>query len=147
MWIIQRICLTIFFCFVSRIRKMSLKLACILLVSVLLVASLKPASCKSVELNSLREEESNDVTTESSPGVNFINVLWAAFAEVDLSWSYCNILRALFSPIFFCQKITKPKCNREKLRNYLLYKKRAHKMLMKSTPGKAGCSIFGEKGS
>ncbi len=54
---------------------MSFKLAWVLLVSVLVVANLKPASCRSVELNSLGEEESNDVTTDSYTGVNFINVL------------------------------------------------------------------------
>jgi hypothetical protein len=38
-------------------------------------------------------------------------------------------------PISFLQKITKPKCNIEKLGKALSYKKRARKMLMKSTHG------------
>ncbi len=54
---------------------------------------------------------------KSSPWVNFI-----------------NILNSLFLPTSFCQKITKPKCNREKLRKALSYEKCTHKMLMKSTP-------------
>jgi len=46
-----------------------------------------------------------------------------------------NILHTLFSPISFCQKIMKPKCNREKMREAPLYKLLEHKMLMKSTHG------------
>jgi len=40
-----------------------------------------------------------------------------------------------FLPISFCQKITKPKWTREKLREALSYEKHACKMLMKLTPG------------
>jgi len=40
-----------------------------------------------------------------------------------------------FLPIFLRQKIAKPNIIREKLLNLLLYKKCAHKMLMKLTPG------------
>ncbi len=45
-----------------------------------------------------------------------------------------NILFALFLPTSFCQKITKPKCYREKLLNYIFEEKNARKTLMKLTP-------------
>ncbi len=52
------------------------------------------------------------------PVLNFINILWAAFA-----------------PIFFCQKIQSQIVNREKLQKALSYEKFASKMLMKLTIG------------
>jgi len=49
--------------------------------------------------------------------------------------NFINILHALILPKSFSQKITKPKCNREKLCKALLYKKHEGKMLMKLAPG------------
>jgi len=52
--------------------------------------------------------------------------------------NFINNLRKPFEQIFLRQKISKPNVTREtreKLLNLLLYKKCAHKMLMKLTPG------------
>jgi hypothetical protein len=49
--------------------------------------------------------------------------------------NFINILRTPFAPIFLRLKITKPILTREKLLNFLLYKKCTHKMLMKYTIG------------
>jgi len=40
-----------------------------------------------------------------------------------------------FLPLSFCQKLQSQKVTREKLRKALSYKKFAHKMLLKLTPG------------
>jgi len=51
--------------------------------------------------------------------------------EVNLT----NILRAAFSLIIFCQKITKPNCNKRKAaKNTIIQKRAAYKMLVKLTP-------------
>jgi len=52
--------------------------------------------------------------------------------KLSVGIDFINNLRALFSPISFCQKIIKPKCNRERC-EALSYEKGMHKMLMKST--------------
>jgi len=54
---------------------------------------------------------------DSTPVVNFINILQAAFA-----------------PIFLCQKIAKPNCNEKKAAQNTLVQKVENKMLMKLTP-------------
>jgi hypothetical protein len=48
---------------------------------------------------------------------------------------FINILRALFLPIFFCQKSPSQIVIREKMCNLLTYEKCTRKMLMKLTPG------------
>ncbi len=45
-----------------------------------------------------------------------------------------NILRAVFVPIFFCKKITKPNCSTRKAAQSTFVKKSACKILMKLTP-------------
>ncbi len=51
-----------------------------------------------------------------------------------LSVNFINILCAHFAPIFLAPKITKLKHNQRKMCKALLYKKLAHKMLMKLDP-------------
>ncbi len=60
-----------------------------------------------------------------STGVNFTNFLWAAFA-----------------PKSFRQKITNPNCNHIKVAQKLSYKKAAHKILLKLTPGVKVIKLF-----
>jgi hypothetical protein len=48
--------------------------------------------------------------------------------------NFTNILRAAFAPKSICQKITNPNCKHIKAAQKLLYKKSAHKILVKLTP-------------
>jgi hypothetical protein len=57
------------------------------------------------------------VFCRSTPGVNFTNILWAAFA-----------------PKSFRQKITNPNCKHIKAAQKIFYEKAAHKILVKLTP-------------
>jgi len=50
--------------------------------------------------------------------------------------NFINILPAHFAPIFWCQKNLNPKQSFVIFGAKILYKKSAHKMLMKLTPGK-----------
>ena len=59
---------------------------------------------------------------------------WNGESEVN----FTNILRAAFSPISFCQKITNSNCQQIKVVKTLLYKKAARKILVKWTPGFQG---------
>jgi len=52
--------------------------------------------------------------------------------------NFINILRAAFAPIFWRQKISNLTVTTEKLPQILLYKKVAHKTLMKLTPVEEG---------
>ncbi len=51
--------------------------------------------------------------------------------------NFINILQAAFVPLFFCQKITKPNCNKRKA---------ACKILMKLTPGLATVAVLAQIG-
>jgi hypothetical protein len=66
--------------------------------------------------NSLHEQKY--YSPKTYPGVNFTNILCAAFA-----------------PKSFRQKITNPNVSTKKLCKKLLYKKAARKILVKLTPG------------
>jgi hypothetical protein len=48
--------------------------------------------------------------------------------------NFIKILRAAFTPIFFCQKLQSQTVIREKLRKALSYEKVESKVLMKLTP-------------
>jgi len=48
--------------------------------------------------------------------------------------NFTSILQVAFVLIFFCQKTTKPKCNKRKAAQKTFTQKGAHKMLMKFTP-------------
>ncbi len=64
-------------------------------------------------------------------------MLWKTFCLfvcIPSRVNFINILCSIFLPISFHQKITKPKCSREKLQEALLYEKCVSKMLMKLTP-------------
>jgi len=58
---------------------------------------------------------------------------WGQFHQHFMLAFFANILRP---------KNYKAKCDREKLREALLYEKHAHKMLMKSTPGANLTNMF-----
>jgi len=64
-----------------------------------------------------------------------IKICWKSYEKVPVV-NFINILRVRFSYAnAFSAKILLPKPKHKKLRNYLSYDKRAHKILMKSTPG------------
>jgi len=56
--------------------------------------------------------------------------------------NFINILQAVFAPISFCQKVTKPTVIRKKLRNLHSNEKCLHKMLMKLTQGGNFINMF-----